>query len=67
MECSSNELANELRDVKAQLEDTKDKVSEMEELRCESVRLKNRIKVLERQSKIKISSFINSQQLQVLL
>ena len=59
MECSSNELANELRDVKAQLEDTKDKVSEMEELRCESVRLKNRIKVLERQSKIKTSSFMN--------
>ena len=59
MECSCSELANELRDVKAQLEDTKDKVSGMEELRCESVRLKDRIKVLERQSKIKTSSFMN--------
>ena len=59
MECSCSELANELRDVKAQLEDTKGKVSGMEELRCESVRLKDRIKVLERQSKIKTSSFMN--------
>ena len=59
MECSYSELANELSDVQAQLEDKKDQISEMDELRSESIRLKDRIKVLERQSKIKTSSFMN--------